>query len=62
MVRLWSAISGRKRKVIGEGSTLWDAIQDANLNPPDIDANDKNKMEDYVQGASQDYVIEDVRF
>ena len=59
MIKLYSAISGRKSKLIGEGKNVIEAIHDAGLTFNDgVDTDEQ--MEDYVRGARQDYVIEEV--
>jgi hypothetical protein len=57
MINLYNAIRGKKHKLIGQGETLIEAINDAGIEFYDGVETDDQK-ESYVQGASQDYVIE----
>lgn len=57
MINLYNAIRGKKHKLIGQGETLIEAINDAGIEFYDGVETDDQK-ESFVQGASQDYVIE----
>lgn len=57
MIKLFNAIRGKKHKLIGQGETLIEAINDAGIEFYD-DVETDDQKESFVQGASQDYVIE----
>lgn len=57
MINLYNAIRGKKHKLIGQGETLIEAINDAGIEFYD-DVETDDQKESFVQGASQDYVIE----
>ena len=66
MIKLYSLAAGKKIKLLGQGSTLQEAIQDA-LDAgalefyDDLGDYDLEKLEDYILGAKNDYVIEDIK-
>jgi len=57
MTKLYKAIQGKKANLIGEGSTLIESINDANIIFYDDVQTDEDK-ESYVKSAVQDYVVE----
>ncbi len=57
MINLYNAIRGKKHKLIGQGETIIEAINDAGIEFYD-DVETDDQKESFVQGASQDYVIE----
>lgn len=57
MINLFNAIRGKKHKLIGQGETLIEAINDSGIEFYDDVETDDQKVS-YVEGASQDFVIE----
>lgn len=58
MVKVWSAISGKKFRIIGEGDTIFEAIIEANLLDKYTELESLDDVAEYIQAAHQDYVIE----
>lgn len=66
MIKLYSKAAGKKIKLLGQGSTLQEAIQDALNNDmlefyDELGDYDLEKLEDYILAASADYVIEYIK-